>query len=220
MAERSLELAGSIELPRTPLFDLRGPSGPWIDYFRRTYPEWAKACDVESTRPAPWPARFDPRVTPIFAHNELSIQAPPAVVFRALCDARRWGTYYENASDVELSGGAEALAPGLAFHFRTFGVRYAAEVVTFEPDRALAWECAGGFPVLSVHHRWLLEPEGDGTRLVTEESNFISSLAWIGFVRRWLNAQLAASGTKEALPAAHQRWLTALKSVLESSSAP
>jgi hypothetical protein len=67
-----------------------------------------------------------------------------------------------------------------------------------------------------VHHRWLLEPTALGTLLITEETNFISSFGWLDLVNRWFNEKLAQSGTKEALPAAHQRWLTELKRVVEA----
>jgi hypothetical protein len=212
------ELALGVKLPETSAYDLRGPSGPWIDYFRKTYPEWAKASDPRDARPRPWPKGFEPDVTPIFAHNEIVIAAPPARVFAALLDARSWSTYYENASKLELPAGVERLGPDVHFGFTTFGVAFSAQITLFEADQALGWTCTGGTPELSVHHRWLLEPEGSGTRLVTEETNYISGFGWLGPLARWFNQKLAESGTREALPAAHQRWLTELKRVVERNS--
>lgn len=218
MSNHSQDLALSVKLPATPLIDLRGPGGPWIDYFRATYPTWAKASEPERAHARPWPEGFEPSRTPIFAHNEIEIAAPPTRVFAALLDAQRWPTYYENASRIELGEGSQRLGPSARFRFTTFGVPYDAEITIFEPDRALAWTCRGGMPRLTVHHRWLLEPSTLGTRLVTEETNFISSLGWLNPVNRWFNEKLARSGTKEALPAAHQRWLTELKRVVEAGS--
>lgn len=212
------ELALGVKLPATSAYDLRGPSGPWIDYFRGTYPEWAKASDPRESRPHPWPKGFEPGVTPIFAHNEIEIAASSARVFSALLAARTWPGYYENASKLELPDGVDRLGPGVKFRFTTFGVAFAAEITLFEAEQALGWTCKGGMPELSVHHRWLLEPSGAGTRLVTEETNFISGFAWLGPLSRWCNQKLAESGTREALPAAHQRWLTELKRVVESQS--
>lgn len=219
MTGPGVELATRVELPKRSFFDVRGGSGPWIDYFRATYPEWAVPSDAAEASPVPWPPGFEPHATPVFAHNEISIAAPGDVVFRALCDARRWPRYYENASGVALADGAERLGAGTSFHFTTFGVRFSARVVTFEPDRALAWWCAGGFPRVHVHHRWLLEPDGGGTLLVTEETNFVATLRRLGLARRVLDRQFARSGLREALPAAHQRWLTALKREIEGAAA-
>jgi uncharacterized protein YndB with AHSA1/START domain len=209
------ELAQSVRLPPRRPFDPRGPTGPWIDYFRAAYADWAHPSDLGSAHPEPWPQGFQPGATPVFAHNEVSIAAPAARVFAALLDAERWPTYYENASRVRLPAHTPCLGPGVRFRFTTFGVAFDARVTRFEADRALAWTCSGGHPTLTAHHRWLLEPDPLGTRLVTEETNFISSLHWLGPVHRWFNAQLARSGTREALPAAHQRWLLQLKQTVE-----
>ena len=209
------ELALDIKLPARSAYDLRGPSGPWIDYFRKTYPQWAKASELRDARPRPWPKGFEPAATPVFAHNEIAVAAPAERVFRALLDARAWPTYYENASKIELPAGVEHLGAGVRFGFTTFGVAFDAQITLFELNVALGWTCTGGTPELSVHHRWLLEPEAAGTRLVTEETNFISGFAWLGPLSRWCNQKLAESGTREALPAAHERWLTELKRVLE-----
>jgi hypothetical protein len=211
----TLELAPGVKLPATPAYDLRGPSGPWIDYFRKTYPEWAKPSDPRDARPRPWPKGFEPGATPVFAHNEIVIAASPARVFSALLDARAWPAYYENASKLELPAGVDHLGPDVRFGFTTFGVAFDAQITLFVANEALGWTCTGGTPELSVHHRWLLEPEADGTRLVTEETNFISGFAWVGPLSRWFNQKLADSGTREALPAAHERWLTELKRVVE-----
>jgi hypothetical protein len=213
-----IELADSVALPPAQRWDLRGPTGPWIDYLRSRYAEWAHASELTAARPEPWPAGFAPGTTPIFAHNELSIAAAPAQVFAALLDARAWPSYYENASRVQLPAGSERLGPGTRFRFTTFGVSFDARVTLFEPERALGWTCQGGFPTLSVHHRWLLEPVASGTRVVTEETNFISALRWLPPLNRWFNALLERSGTREALPAAHQRWLTVLKERVESAN--
>jgi hypothetical protein len=225
MPDTSSELARGVKLPKKAICDLRGASGPWIDYFCASYPDWAKICDPSRAEPVPWPVGFDPDRTPIFAHNEITIAAPPARVFRALLDARSWPSYYENASQIELPSGETELAPGARFRFTTFGVAFDAAVTLFETNRALGWTCFGGTPEISVHHRWLLAPivsggEGEQTRLVTEETNFIASFHWLSPLCRWLNEQLAASGTRQALPAAHQRWLSELRRVIEAAPSP
>ena len=211
-----MELAQLVPLPKRKLWDTRGASGPWIDYLCATYPAWAVNSDRTLASRSGWPPGLEPERTPIFAHNQQYIEAPPNVVFRELCAARNWPTYYENASSVELPEGAEQLTPGLAFRFRTFGTTFQARVVEYETNRRLAWSCEGSFPRIHVHHRWSLEAQGGGTCVVTEETNVVGTLRWFGPIHRRLNSLLASSGVNLALHAAHERWLTALKAHIES----
>lgn len=213
-----MELAQLVSLPKRRLWDVRGASGPWIDYLCATYPAWAAISDRSLASRDGWPTGLQPDQAPIYAHNQRHIEAPPDVVFRELCTARSWPTYYENASRVALPEGVEQLTLGLEFRFRTFGTTFHARVVEHEPNRRLAWSCHGSFPRINVHHRWLLEPQRGGTLVVTEETNVVGSLRWFGPLHRRLNALLASSGVNLALHAAHERWLVALQTHIESQT--
>ncbi len=202
-------------MPRRRLLDVRGQSGPWIDYLCERYPEWVESSNRASASEA-WPRGSEPAAAPVFAHNRVLIDAPAETVFGELCEASSWPTYYENASRVRLPHRSERLQLGMAFRFRTFGVSFRARVVELEPTRRLAWECVGSFPRIRVYHRWSLMAQDTGTLVVTEETNVVDTLRWFPLVHRQLTELLRTSGVDRALHAAHQRWLTALKARIES----
>jgi uncharacterized protein YndB with AHSA1/START domain len=212
----ALLAAGCATTPKT-IPPIGASHGDWVDYYRSTYPADAKLCDRSVRESRPWPEGFDPDINPVFTHNEIVIQAPPARVFAALVDANRWAEFYENARDVKLLPDASGATPavlgrGTHFAWTTFGASLEAEITEYEPDQVLAWTCRGGTPTIAAHHRWLLFPQGDGTRLVTEECN----KAEVSALTRWIVHPLfKASGHGEALPAAHQQWLRELKARLE-----
>lgn len=190
----------------------------WDQYYRTTYPELAHKVDPAIANARPWPAGYDPKTNPVFAHNEIFIRATPAAVFAEILRAQDWGQYYENARDMKLLPDAaghtpEVLGPATRFTWTSFGTPLESEITEFEKDRTLAWTARGGTPTIEAYHRWLLIPENGGTRLVTEECN----KAPIDPALRWaVNAFIKQSGHPEALPAAHQHWLEGVKQRVES----
>lgn len=169
---------------------------------RRDYRRWWETSPRDAVRPMPWPAGFDPRTAAVFAHNEIVIEAPPAAVFRELT-AARWPEYYPNSADVRLAAGAAALEAGARFEWITFGARMKSEVTLFEADRALGWT-AGGLGARAFH-RWILEREARGTRVVTEEC------------QAGITPRLIARLMNPGLHAAHQLWLERLKARVEAA---
>jgi hypothetical protein len=168
---------------------------------KKDHPQWWKASDRSEANPRPWPAKLDPAKTPVFAHNETFIDAPPSAVFDTLTRATEWPSFYPNAREVMLPNGASRLAPGMKFTWSTFGTRQSSQIVEFEQDRALAWSAKS--PGTLAFHRWILVPEGTGTRLITEET------------QRGLTAQLDQLVMNPALHASHQLWLEQMKQTLE-----
>ena len=182
----------------------------WLSALRRQLPDWYVSSPRSEANPYPWPLRLDPARTPVFAHNAILIEAPPAKVF-ALLTGGDWSRFYPNGLDVRVlggPGGRKALGPGSEFTFTTFGVVQKCKVYEYRQDGAIAWRAESTAGGLAIHafHRWLLEPEGNSTRVITEEIQ--TGLAvWIH--RRFGNA------LNRSLHASHQLWLEGLKRTAE-----
>ena len=142
-----------------------------------------------------WPPGYEPERSPLDVRNEIRIEAPPPVVWAWLVAAERWPSYYRNSARVRVEGGGD-LRPGVRFSWWTFGVRVSSRVREFEPPERLAWDAkeigAAGY------HAWLLLRDGDGTHVVTEETQHgpamvVGRLAVAPLMRHF-----------------HQRWLEGL----------
>src|SRR3984957_13794804 len=95
-----------------------------------------------------WPKGLEPRNVDVFVHNEGWIDAPPAVVWKNLVDASQWPTWYSNSADVQIEGGHDTLAQGVAFRWKTFGFPIESTVDTFTPNREIGWSVdKAGFDV-------------------------------------------------------------------------
>lgn len=150
--------------------------------------------------PEAWPAGMDPAEAPVFAHNALYMEASPTTIFNWLKRADLWPTYYANSSHVEVNAPS---APDLSLdaHFRwtTFHMPLKSQVLLYDEGRSLGWEAKG--PGLRAYHKWILIPEGTGTRVVTEETD-------TGIVAKW-----GAFYIKRELLRQHQRWLEGLRTM-------
>ena len=116
-----------------------------------------------------WPAGFEPEHADLFAHNEARLNASCDTVWRQIVDAPAWPTWYPNAQDVMLLGGARVLGPNVRWRWTTFGLSIESHVHEFVPGRRLGW--FGGAPgkAPAFYHSWLLNPDGDGCRVVMDE---------------------------------------------------
>jgi uncharacterized protein YndB with AHSA1/START domain len=119
-----------------------------------------------------WPKRFAPDQAPVHVSNQRFIPVPPAVVWAWLVRAPLWPIWYANSHHVRFADGAPFadLAAGSRFRWETFGVAIQSEVLEFVATERIAWS-AKGFGV-DAYHAWLLLPEGDGCRVLTEESQY------------------------------------------------
>jgi uncharacterized protein YndB with AHSA1/START domain len=147
-----------------------------------------------------WPAEMTPRDCPVYVRNEITVDAPPAAVWRWLVAAERWPEWFGRASDVRVLEGGPALDVGARVRWRMLGANIAVTVRRAEPGRRLDWE--GGAGGVHAYHAWVLQPLSDGrTRVITEETErgpVPSLLRW--YLRR-------------ALHRAHQDWLEGLARV-------
>jgi uncharacterized protein YndB with AHSA1/START domain len=166
----------------------------------RRYGAWFRRTPVHEAHARAWPAGFEPRGAPVFAHNERLIPHSPLDVFAALVDAELWPRWYPNARDVSigLSPRVETrLEAESRFSWVTFGAQLKSAVEEYEQAAAIAWRARGGGTI--AFHRWILEPADDGTRVITEECQ-------VGFVPR-----LIAPLMNRALHASHELWLRQLE---------
>ena len=192
--------------PHSPVMDPHFPEGPrsaigWFWAFRRYLGRYYQASDRSKCDPSPWPDGFDPQRNPVFAHNEIDIEAPATDVFGVLIDAQAWHTFYPNASGVVMAAGsAGRLAAGSRFEWTTFGTRQRSRVTVFEPSVALGWTADS--PGTHAFHRWILDHRGGSTRVITEECQH-GPVAFLD--RYWMN---------RSLHAAHQLWLERLRGQL------
>jgi hypothetical protein len=81
-----------------------------------------------------------------------------------------WPTWYPNASNVVLAGGATELALGVSFTWRTFGVAIRSTVVEFEAPERIAWNALG--LGVDAYHAWVVAPTSGGSHVLTEETQY------------------------------------------------
>jgi uncharacterized protein YndB with AHSA1/START domain len=99
-------------------------------------------------------------------HQEVTIDASPERVYRALTDAKQFA---------ELSGGAAAeISPDAGGAFSAFGGMIQGRNVELVPDRRIvqAWRVANWEPGVYSLVRFELQPAGTGTRLVFDHTGF------------------------------------------------
>jgi hypothetical protein len=145
--------------------------------------------------PERWPPGYDPERCAVYARNELFLRCPPEAAFEMLIAAASWPRWYPNSRDVRVSSDDRRLGPGVSFTWRTFGVRVRSKVLAFD-QAVISWDAHA----IGLHacHRWLLRPDGDGTRMITEECQN-GAVAWV--IRPLMN---------RALHSAHDLWLQRL----------
>jgi hypothetical protein len=149
-----------------------------------------------------WPAGFEPSQSSVFAHNQIAIAAPPDRVWRWLIRAARWPDWYTNTSNVTfLSASPPDLAPDIRFRWKTFGATITSRVLVFEPPRELGWDAHG---LLTAYHGWLIESDGAGCRVTTEETQN-GIVPWLA---RWYLGPMLKRG--------HQNWIESLKNKAEA----
>lgn len=119
-----------------------------------------------------WPERYNPRVSAIYALNDVDVSASPEIVWRLLIDARNWASYFPPEDQVMLLDGATELAAGVRFRRVTVGYPMDLTVTEFEPLRRLAWATTveGDVTGSSAYHGWVVTPNAGGCHVLTEET--------------------------------------------------
>lgn len=155
-----------------------------------------------------WPKQYDPRISAIYALNDIDVKAPPKVVWKLLVDAENWFTYFPPENQVNILSGEKQLALGTKWSRITVGFPMSLTVTEFEPFRRLSWATTvdGDDSRSSAYHGWVITPTKDGCHLLTEETQ---QGAWF----------LEELGRKSpgALYRYHQDWVERLAHAAEAS---
>lgn len=119
-----------------------------------------------------WPERFDPRVSPIYALNDVDVKASPEVVWRLLVDAANWASYFPPEDQVSLYGGETELGLGTRYRRVTVGFPMSLQVTEYVPFRRLAWMTTvdGDETGSTAYHGWVITPTETGCHVLTEET--------------------------------------------------
>ncbi len=117
-----------------------------------------------------WPDKYDPARAPVHVANEIDTLAAPEVLWAWLVRAPLWPSWYPNAKDLVVEGGASQLALGVRFTWRTFGVAIRSTVLEFEPCERIAWNAFG--IGVDAYHAWEITPTPAGAHILTEETQY------------------------------------------------
>lgn len=119
-----------------------------------------------------FPPDHDPRVSALYALNDIDIQAPPEVVWNLLVDARNWSRYFPPEDQITILGGETDLAQGTRYTRVTVGHLMRCVVTEFEPLRRLSWATTvdGDATGSTAYHGWVITPTAEGCHLSTEET--------------------------------------------------
>jgi polyketide cyclase/dehydrase/lipid transport protein len=147
-----------------------------------------------------WPEGMEPEKSAVHARNEIKISATPDRVWKWLCRAGLWPTWYTNCAWLKFDNGSGPdLALNSAFTWKTFRVRVHSKVLVFEPPRLIEWEASA--IGVRAYHGWLIEPAVDGSWVVTEETQNGPLAKLLG----WYLRPVLARG--------HQNWVESLRRV-------
>lgn len=107
---------------------------------------------------------IDPNA-PLKAHKEIVIQAPPDTVWNALTDIPQWPGWQPDVTAAKLEGD---LSVGSVFHWKAKGLNITSVIREIESQNRIGW--TGDSIGMQAVHLWKLEPLGNDTRVITEES--------------------------------------------------
>lgn len=119
-----------------------------------------------------WPERFDPKISAIYALNDIDVKAPPEVVWQLLIDVQNWSSYFPAEDQVKILTGEPQLAMGTRYSRVTVGFPMSLEVTEFEELRRISWATTvdGDETGSSAYHGWVITPTADGCHVLTEET--------------------------------------------------
>ncbi|MEV0848621.1 SRPBCC domain-containing protein [Streptomyces sp. NPDC049954] len=119
-----------------------------------------------------WPTRYDPKISAIYALNDIDVKAPPETVWGLLTDAENWSGHFPPEDQVKILSPGTELALGTRFSRVTVGFPMSLKVTELEPHRRLSWETVvdGDTTGSSAYHGWVITPTDEGCHVLTEET--------------------------------------------------
>ncbi len=153
-----------------------------------------------------WPEGMAPEDASFDITNEGDVDAHPEVVWAWLTRADRWSSWFPRAKNVRFERGGPTLEVGTVVVWEMLGSTIRVTVVRSEPPNMLAWE--GGAGGVHAYHAWLIEPRGDGSHVVTVETERGSVPTLFGWT------------FKGSLKKAHDEWVAGLARVAAGNQMP
>lgn len=119
-----------------------------------------------------WPERYEPKISAIYALNDVDVKAPAEVVWKLLIDATNWYRYFPAEDQVEILSGEQGLALGTRYSRVTVGYPMSLVVTECVENRRLAWATTvdGDTTGSTAYHGWVITPTQDGCHVLTEET--------------------------------------------------
>ncbi|GAA3543439.1 hypothetical protein GCM10022222_28900 [Amycolatopsis ultiminotia] len=119
-----------------------------------------------------WPEQYHPKISAIYALNDIDVKAPPEVVWKLLVDAENWSGYFPPEDQVKILGDEKELTLGTTYRRVTVGFPMTLNVTEFEPFHRLAWKTVvdGDETASSAYHGWVITPTDEGCHVLTEET--------------------------------------------------
>ena len=104
-----------------------------------------------------WPEQFDPKMSAIYALNDIDVKAPLEVVWKLLVDAENWSNHFPPEDQVKFLSGESELVLGTKFHRVTIGYPMSPIVTECVPGRGLAWSTTvdGDETGSTAYHGWV-----------------------------------------------------------------
>lgn len=119
-----------------------------------------------------WPEKYNPKVSAIYALNDIDVNASPETVWKLLVDAENWSGYFPPEDQVKILSGEPELKMGTKWSRVTVGFPMSLTVTEFEPFQRIAWATTvdGDKSGSSAYHGWVITPTKDGCHVLTEET--------------------------------------------------
>lgn len=107
-----------------------------------------------------FPPEHDPRISALYALNEIEVKAPAEVVWQLLVNTKNWASYFPPENQIKILGGKSELTLGVRFGRTTVGFKMTSVVREFVPFRRLGWSTTvdGDQTGASAFHGWVITP--------------------------------------------------------------
>jgi uncharacterized protein YndB with AHSA1/START domain len=119
-----------------------------------------------------FPPEHDPRISALYALNEIDVRAPVEVVWQLLVEAENWSSYFPPEDQIKILGGDAELKLGTRYSRVTVGFPMTCVVRECVPFRRLSWSTTvdDDLTGASAFHGWVVTPTDGGCHLLTEET--------------------------------------------------
>lgn len=102
---------------------------------------------------------------PLHARKDILIHAPIEQVWALHTNLQRWPDWQPDVATISVEGD---VVGGTIFRWKAAGLNITSTLQVVDPPRQIGW--TGVSLGMKAIHLWTFTPEGDGTRVTTEES--------------------------------------------------